>query len=218
MEGDIFTGKNNISDNNSGNENFFMNPDTLSFQNYSIEPTKHINDYDSNILDKNAYKDINDDAFKLEYKMTKLEEEIKEIDKQMQAAYDIDDYESAGALSGQKQILQKEYEDLCEEYNRVSLSAKISGGFSSGIKNRFVSLKLGLQKVNDLMLAKIPGKLSTFFEIKSSLDKLKNISKNVDELMSLQTPYGEADVRYEQLSKYITKANSIQSEIAKYMK
>ena len=218
MEGDIFTGKNNISENNNGNENFFMKPGTLSMQKFSIEPTKHLNDYDFNILDENAYKDINDNAFRLEYKITKLEDDINELDKQMQAAYDIDDYERAGALSGQKQILQKELEDLCEEYNRTSLSTKISGGFVSNIKNKFIALKSGLNKINDIMLAKIPGKLSTFVGIKNSLDKLQNISKNVDELMSLQTPYGEAAERYEQLSRYITKANSIQAEIARYMK
>ena len=55
-------------------------------------------------------------------------------------------------------------------------------------------------------------------EIKSSLDKLENINKSVDELMSMKIPYGESNYRYDILSKYISKANSIQSEISKVIR
>ena len=36
--------------------------------------------------------------------------------------------------------------------------------------------------------------------------------------MSVQYPYGEAGDKYEQLSKYIARANTIQAEISRFMK
>ena len=61
-------------------------------------------------------------------------------------------------------------------------------------------------------MSKLPKQLSTVIELKKSLSKLKNINRSVDELMSLNAPYGEKSDKYEQLSKYIIKANSIQSK------
>ena len=62
------------------------------------------------------------------------------------------------------------------------------------------------------------GKFASVQELKQSLNKLENINKSVDELMTLQTPYGEADEKYDQLSKYITRANTIQAKISRLLK
>ena len=70
----------------------------------------------------------------------------------------------------------------------------------------------------EAFIAKLPKRFATVLEVKKSLSKLENISRNVDELMTLQTPYGEAGDKYEQLSKYIIKANNIQAQIAKSLK
>ena len=64
----------------------------------------------------------------------------------------------------------------------------------------------------------LPSKFSSVLEIRQSLEKLESINKSVDELMSLQTPYGEAGDKYTQLSKYITRANNIQAQISKSLR
>jgi peptide subunit release factor 1 (eRF1) len=64
----------------------------------------------------------------------------------------------------------------------------------------------------------MPRQLSSIFELKKTLAKLENLNRSVDELMSLNIPYGENINKYEQLSKYIIKANSIQAEISRYIK
>ena len=68
------------------------------------------------------------------------------------------------------------------------------------------------------LISKLPRKIASVFAIRNSLSKLANINKSVDDLMRYKYPYGEAATRYEQLSKYIAKANSIQSEIYKFIK
>ena len=62
------------------------------------------------------------------------------------------------------------------------------------------------------------GKFASVQELKQSLNKLENINKSVDELMTLQTPYVEAGEKQDQLSKYITRANTIQAKISRLLK
>ena len=64
----------------------------------------------------------------------------------------------------------------------------------------------------------MPRQFVSLVELKKSLDKLENINKSVDELIAMNIPYGENNDKYRQLSSYIIKANSIQSEIVKNMK
>ncbi len=71
---------------------------------------------------------------------------------------------------------------------------------------------------SDAIIAKLPKKFSSVLELRKSLAKLENINKSVDELMTMQTPYGEAGDKYIKLSKYITRANTIQAEIAKTLR
>ena len=47
-------------------ENFFT-PQTVYSSNILNEPLRRLNDYDSNILKEDAYKDISDEAFKLDF-------------------------------------------------------------------------------------------------------------------------------------------------------
>ena len=68
------------------------------------------------------------------------------------------------------------------------------------------------------MISKLPKRFSSALELKKSLAKLENINKSVDELMTMQTPYGEAVDKYEKLTKYITRANTIQAQISKSLK
>ena len=111
---------------------------------------------------------------------------------------------------------------MLEIYSDSSLSAKISGEIfnfiPNSIKNKFSLFNKVLTSVSEIFLSKLPKRFSSGLEIRKSLAKLENISKNVDELMTLQTPYGEAQDKYEQLSKYIIKANNIQAQISKYLR
>ena len=223
MDGDKFISKNKntyLSSVYSKKEsNFFKIQDSYAIQsNLQAEPTRHLNDYDSNILQQDAYKGVSDDIFKLEYKIAKLEDDLKEINKQIQMAEEIYDYYQSDKLLSRKQQLINDLAEYNELYKEASLSAKISSDFSSKIKDKFLSIEKVIGDFIVYILSKLPGKLSSVFEIKNSLNKLESINKSVDELINSSYPYGEAAERYERLSKYIVKANSIQSELSKFMK
>lgn len=197
-------------------DNFFVgNKQEDMFR--SAEPSRRLNDYDYNILREDAYKDISNELFKLEYKISRLEEELKTIDLQIQSARDISDYDTVETLTNRKRVISEDLTALVEMYNDKSLSTKISGGLFNLAKSKFAKFNALGNSLKQMILSNLPGKFSYLFEIKQSLSKLESINKNVDELMTMQTPYGEAGDKYNQLSKYITRANAIQSSIAKSM-
>lgn len=206
----IFNKKNAENDNN-----FFLHSEPIQMHSDQV---KRLNDYDYNILKEDAYKDVSDEIFKLEYKISKAEEELKNLDKQIQTAKDIHDFNLVENLFNKKKILEEDLKGLIEIYNDTSLSAKISGGLTNKFKEQVSGAKKVLESFSEIIISKLPKRFSTVLEIKKSLSKLENISRNVDELMTLQTPYGEAGDKYEQLSKYITRANAIQAEISKSLR
>ena len=214
--------KNQLNNNLIDEQNFFLSSQDVNTGIYSQEPTRRLNDYDMNILQEDAYKDVKDEVFKLEYKISRLEGQIKDLDKQIQAAREIKDFVLLETLFSRKKILQGDLDSLLEIYSDSSLSAKISGEIFNfipkSIKDKFSLCNKFITSIRELFLSRLPKRFSSGLEIKKSLAKLENISKNVDELMTMQTPYGEAQDKYEQLSKYIIKANNIQAQISKYLR
>ena len=197
-----------------GNVNFFSKSASI-FDN-DTSPIRHLNDFDSDILQKDAYKEVKDDILKIEYKINSVENDIKELDNKIQLAYDVNDFAQVKDLTERKVQLNKRLKELMETYDGASLSAKISGGITANIKESLGGIKNFLGDITLNVLSKVPGKLSTFAELRSALKKLENINKSVDELMSLQIPYGESAEKYAQLSSYITKANNISSQISRH--
>jgi len=206
------------------NDNFFLMDESPVFQSSNkqiSEPTRRLNDYDFNLLKEDAYKDVTDDLFKLEYKISRLEDEIGVLESQIQAAFDIQDENLIDELINRKALMEEEYEALVLMYKDKSFSAKISGGisniFGENLKSKIIAIKQNFSSVSEIILSKMPKRFSSVVELKRSLAKLENINKSVDELVRLNIPYGENIDKYDQLSKYIVKANNIQCEISKYM-
>lgn len=205
------------------NSNFFVNePPKVKIVNRSNGNTnRRLNDYDFNLLKEDAYKDVSDDVFKLEYKISKTEDELRSLDAQIQAARDISDHNLIESLEQRKNLLSEDYEALIAMYNDKSLSARISENVSSflgaNFQSSYVQFKSKFLNFSETLMSKLPGPFSSVVELKKSLNKLENINKSVDELMTMNMPYGENYNKYEQLSKFIIKANSIQAEINRYM-
>lgn len=224
---DIFesTNSNIFNKSTESNSNFFVSEDNSAITFPSIpvsDRQRRLNDYDFNLLREDAYKDISDDLFKLEYKISKVESEIKFLETQIQAACDINDNDLVFELSERKKLAEEDYESLVAIYNDKSLSAKVSGSisniFGDQIKNKYSNLQNKLQDISKKILYKLPKPFSSIVELKQSLNKLENINRSVNELMSMNIPYGENINKYEQLSKYIIRANEIQGEITRFIK
>ena len=180
-----------------------------------------INDYDSILLENNAFQDLPDELFKLEHKIKILEEGLSKINNEISTleglGYDIQIYD----LKNRKQIIEQELDNLNIKYSNLGLSSKISNQLSAaasfatkGKNNIFI-------KINKFLSKKVLTKLSKKFgykeSLKEALESLGNINLNVDELIKMQAPYGETINRYEKLTAYLNKANVIHSQILRNM-
>ena len=218
----INTAKNNYTpqpvsaDNNSAPQN----QDTLKFQTEpAYTPVNRLNGLDSTLLEKEAYRDIDDDAFKIEYKIEQLESEIKILDKQIASAEAINDTEKIDMLKMKKHSVEYQLNDLYKIYNGADITRKLTGNITSLMKpkkNVFSEFKQNISNfINNRILAKISRRFNSGRDLKTALNKLQNINQNVDELVSLQAPYGEKEEKYDRLTRYLTKANTIQYQISK---
>ena len=206
-------------------DNFFVSDElsNIDFQKYATsERQRRLNDYDFNLLKEDAYKDISDDLFKLEYKISKTENEIKCLNTQLQAAIDINDTGLVAELEERVKLAKEDYESLVAIYNDKSLSARVSGSisnlFSEQIKTKYSYLRIKLNEISQKYICKLPKPILSIIELKQSLNKLENINRSVDELVTMNIPYGENINKYEQLSKYIIRANEIQGELSRFIK
>ena len=81
MSGDMFVNNNEnpFGGKLQDEDNFFLQPEDIpSFANQT-EPQRRLNDYDYNILKEDAYKDVTDEIFKLEYKISNTEDELNDL-------------------------------------------------------------------------------------------------------------------------------------------
>lgn len=210
---------------NDSHENFFVSsPASDSINQKEKAPIlgSRINDFDSNILENNAYHAISDETFKVEHKINLLEASLTKINLEISAleglGYDIQIYD----LKNRKQKVEQELIELNKKYSDLGLGTKISGqiasamNFASNKKNNVFSIMKDF--ISKKILAKLSKKIGYSQSMKEALGNLGNINSSVDELIKMQTPYGETIKRYEKLTAYLNKANIIHSQISRNMK
>ncbi len=192
----------------------------LKFANQEVStPINRLNGLDSTLLEKEAYRDIDDNDFKLEYKIERLENDIKTINRQIQNAEILKDTEEVDMLTMKKHSMEARLNQLTKEYQQTGMSKKLTGNLTSLVKptktTKFNSIKTYVKNFTGNVLGKISKTFNSGQDLKLAVKKLSNINKNVNELISLQAPYGEAEEKYDRLTKYLTKANTIQYQVSK---
>lgn len=202
-----YDGNNNLINNSNSENNETPN-------NYS-----RLNALDSTILINEAYQNIDDDVLKTEYQIDKLESEIKLLDKEIVAAKSINDLQKADILTIRKHTMEKRLQELYKNYGCSDMTTKLSGGIASVFNSKPTFLKKISDNcykiISDNILSKISKNYNSGQNIKTALNKLEILNKNVDELVTMQMPYGEADERYDMLSEYLNRANVIHFNISK---
>ena len=178
-----------------------------------------LNALDSTILINEAYQNIDDEIFKKEYKIEKLENGIKSISQEIENAKAINDFQKADILTMRKHSLQEQLKELNSDYGDADVTTKLSSNIAEvfNIKPTFITKAIDkcVDFVSDNILPKISSKYSSGKDIKSALNRLETLNRNVDEIVTNQMPYGEADERYDMLSEYLNRANVIHFNISK---
>lgn len=209
------------SSTNSSDENFFMANSNESVSDQQKQTVGlRINDYDSSILENNAYQLLSDDMFKIEHKIGILESTLSKLDSEISAFQSLGSAIQISELLERKEKIERELAELNKMYSELGLSTMISCQIASAV-NFTTKRRKVFYKAKSFLLKKILAKISKKFgltqSIKEALDNLCNINLGVDELINMQIPYGETSKRYEKLTAYLNKANAIHSQIARNM-
>ena len=200
-----------------------QNPDepVTQQQGKTVETSNHIrlNALDSTLLENEAYNEIEDDNFKAEYRISYLEKKIKILDNDIKNAQNINDLQKVDILTMRKHSLQKELRQLQEKYGNADITTKLSEDITNILSSKPTVITRVLSNFQNFLSQNILSKISKSFnnnqDVKAALAKLKTLNKNVDELINMQTPYGEADEWYDKLSDYLNTANVINFQISK---
>jgi hypothetical protein len=207
--------------------NFFTSASNLPQNREKQEESKQsnslrLNDWDSNILEENAYHDISDEVLKLEHKIDITEKNLAKITQEIETLQAFDDEIQLSDLIAQKEILENEITQLNQAYAQYGLGAKISGQIASAVRfgsKRGASFKSKAKKfIVKGVLTKLSKKFKCSQSVKDALTTLANINSDVDELVNMNVPYGEKLMRYDRLTAYLNKANVIHAHISKDLK
>ena len=185
----------------------------------AIPSNVRLNAMDSTLLENEAYQDIEDDKFKAEYRISKLEQKIKSLDMDIESAKNINDLQKIDILVMRKHACQNELRAIKEKYGNADITTKLSDDITNIMSMNPNFLTNAISKIRNYIGQKILSKYSKSFnanqDVRQALAKLKTLNKNVDELINMQTPYGEADDWYDKLSDYLNTANVIHYQISK---
>lgn len=207
---------------NNSDDNFFASSPNFEWNGNKQENStlgSRINDYDSTILENNAYQAISDEMFKIEHKIEILETTLSKLDNEIETLQSLGYSVQISNLKDRKQKIELELAELNKKYSELGLSAKISGQIAAAVSLKSHKKNTIFSKVKFFLSNKILAKISKKFNysqtMKEALENLGNINLSVDELVKMQVPYGETLNRYEKLTAYLNKANSIHSQISK---
>lgn len=181
-----------------------------------------LNDYDSTILENNAYQSMPDEIFKMEHKMEVLENNLSKIINEIEALQSLGESIQISDLIERKTKIEEELAELNKKYSELGLSAKISGQIAAVVNKTHNRKNKVLSNFGTFVSKKFLTKISKTFNnaqlLKEALDTLSNINLSVDELVTMQIPYGETEKRYEKLTACLKQADVIHSQISKNVK
>lgn len=211
--------KNIFSKFKSPESNWILATPSQQISHTFITNSRRINDLDSNILEEKAYENVESEPLKLEYRIEEKEKAIQSLNKKITAADTVGDQQELFSLRIKKQRLEQELRDLYKEYTSQDLSSKLSGKINNaaaGIRQRKMPVINAIKRfIKRHILARISKRFKSIVTIGDSLETLDAINKNVDELLSMKTPYGETKQNYQKLTEYLYKAHKIRSQINK---
>lgn len=174
-----------------------------------------INDYDSNILENNAYQTMPDEAFKLEHKIGMQEQLLAKINTEIETLESLGHDIQLHGLKEQKQKVEQELAQLNKKYAEFGFTTKISAQIASVMKPKTkTNISVKIKKfITKNFLSKMSKKIGQSQTIKEALDSLYGINSSVDELIKMQVPHGETVNRYDKLTAYLNKANKLHAQI-----
>ena len=184
---------------------------------------KRLNAYDTELLEDVPVAKIDADvSFNSQNKIQELDNRLKKIDEQIKFSASRNDEISLKELHVERYRIMRRIDELKGVSEKI-ISPDTPYGrvlyFVVKIADKVSDKKRQLNNfVKDNIVSKMMQPFSKAEKLKDILSTLNTLNGNVSELCSLRIPYGEQEMKYEELAKYLSQATSIQSLIKKEMR
>lgn len=209
-----------IFDKFSGSQtHWFLTPKT-AVPSVPSAPLHRINGYDSGLLEASADLGAGvDESLSLEYRIKSHEQTLAELKQKIQIAQNAHNQQDMLSYSVKKQRIEQELRELNRDFAAQQISSsKPSNVVHLNSSKKASPLQTFKRFVRRNILAKVSKKFNSLVTMTDSLETLKSINQNVDELMRMKSPYGETAQNYQKLTEYLYRANKIHSQISRSIK
>lgn len=181
--------------------------------------TKRLNSMDSDMLEENAYKALDNEDLKLEKRIENIETSLKSTKEKLIVAKTIKDDRAVRELSLQKKTLSRNLENLQLEYKGQNLDTKMTSILAQILNfPKYAKKKINKALRNLFRHSKLIRKYTPIVRsmmVRDTLGRLDKINKSVDELVKMKVPFGEQEARYETLVNHLSRAGALHSQILK---
>lgn len=182
-----------------------------------IKQLKRLNAFDTQLLEENPLQP-NTDLFPPFEQISKLEEDLKKLDEKIEVALIMESNHVVQDLQIERYKLIHQIELLKSTPKRFLKDSPYSR-FVTFIANFLKKFDKPKRKIKYFykrnFITKTLRPIARSQKLREAIGTLNNLNQNVTQLSQLRIPYGEQNARYEELTKYITQATSIQALIKK---
>lgn len=195
---------------------------TLTFNSKPASFSKRLNSMDSTMLEETAYNILDDNELKLEKRIEKILENLKQVSEKIIVAETVKDVATLDELNLQKMILEKNLESVQNEYRSKNIDTKFTSimvkisEFPKKLHKRLIKKFRSFLRHSKILRKCTP--LMRSIAVRDTIGRLDKINKSVDELVKMQVPFGEQEARYKTLVNYLSRAGSLHSQIIKELK
>lgn len=196
--------------------------DPQKLQEKPVVFAKRLNAIDSDMLEENAYKALDNEDLKLEKRIENIETSLKSVNEKLIVAETIQDQAAIKELSKQKKLLSRNLESLQLEYQSQNLDTKMTSvmaqilKFPENTKDKINKFLKNLFRRSKLIRRYTP--IMRAIMVRDTLGRLDKINKSVDELVKMKVPFGEQEERYETLVNHLSRAGALHSQILRELK
>ncbi len=184
-----------------------------------VTPLHRLNGYDSGLLEASAdLKAGVDETLSLEYRIKNHEQTLADLKNKIQIAERAHNQQDMLTFGVKKQRIEKELKELNRELAARQIAPQKSNVININSARKSSPFAIFKRFVRRHILAKVSKKFGSLVAMSDSLEALRNINQNVDELMRLKSPYGETAQNYKKLTEYLSRANKIHSQISRSIK
>ena len=184
------------------------------------EMIKRLNAYDTELFEEVPITKIDTSVnFSGEKKIRELDNRLKKIDEQIKSSAAYNDEALVKELHIERYRIMRQIDNLKAMSNKVVNPDTPYGRIFVAAVKIATEFEKKRQRIARFFKNKVVSKILKPFskseKLKEMLSTLNTLNTNVNQLCTLRIPYGEQEMKYEELAKYISQAASIQSLIKK---